>query len=139
MQKYLMIARFCTTGVLFVILSGCGSSGSPIVAVHGLVKLDGKPVPEAVVQFVPEKGRPSTGITDANGRYDLVYTHDQKGALIGTHKVKITTGREKAVVEGKVVQETVLEKIPMQYNVNSNLTAAVKTSGSAIDFELSSK
>lgn len=134
-----MIPRFCLSVLLLVVLAGCGSSGPPIAAVYGVVKLDDKPVPGALVQFTPENGRPSSGVTDSNGRYDLVYTHDQKGALLGTHKVKITTGREKAIVEGKVVQETVLEKIPMQYNVNSNLTAAVKTSGSAIDFALSSK
>ena len=109
------------------------------MAVHGTVTLDGKPVPDAVVVFTPETGRPSSGVSNTEGQYELVYAHDQRGAVVGTHKVKITTGRDKAVVEGKVVQEAVTEKIPKQYNVDSTLTANVSSNESEINFELSSK
>lgn len=55
--------------------------------------MDGTPLPDAIVVFVPEKGNPSTGRTDDSGKYELSYPGDSKGALVGSHTVKITTGK----------------------------------------------
>src|SRR6478672_13610229 len=60
--------------LLLVALAGCGQSGPQIAPVHGHVKLDGQPLANADVQFQPEGSqRPSSGRTDAEGRYDLMY------------------------------------------------------------------
>jgi hypothetical protein len=48
----------------------------------------GKPVNNVVLDFFPESGdRPSWGLTDAQGRFKLEYDRDNKGALVGKHKV----------------------------------------------------
>ncbi|VTR95623.1 Uncharacterized protein OS=Singulisphaera acidiphila (strain ATCC BAA-1392 / DSM 18658 / VKM B-2454 / MOB10) GN=Sinac_4843 PE=4 SV=1 [Gemmata massiliana] len=68
-------------------LAGCGNSG--IVSVSGTLTYKGQPVTNAIVHFVPEKGRPSMGETDQNGNFTLLYDPQTKGAQIGKHKVFI--------------------------------------------------
>ncbi|MFW6172061.1 MAG: carboxypeptidase-like regulatory domain-containing protein, partial [Planctomycetota bacterium] len=71
---------------------GCGDSGPERGYVEGTVTMDGEPLPDAVVTFQPEDtGRPSYGKTDENGHYELQYTSDKKGALVGMHRVTIST------------------------------------------------
>lgn len=75
-----------------VALVGCGDGGPPRGYVTGKVTLDGDPVEYATVTFSPEgKGAPSYGITDAAGQYELKYTDDKYGALLGKHRVTIST------------------------------------------------
>jgi hypothetical protein len=58
--------------------------------VSGHVTKAGKPVPEITVRFDPAAGgRPSEAMTDSNGYYDLVFTADRKGALLGKHNVTV--------------------------------------------------
>ncbi|MBP3954576.1 hypothetical protein J8F10_04670 [Gemmata sp. G18] len=68
-----------------LLLAGCGNSG--IVSVSGTLTYKGQPVTNAIVHFVPEKGRPSMGETDQNGRFTLLYDPQTKGAQVGKHKV----------------------------------------------------
>jgi hypothetical protein len=63
-----------------------------------VVKLNGKPYPNAVVFFQPvgdkgnqNPGRGSSGITDASGRYTLTTDDGVDGAVVGTHQIKIQT------------------------------------------------
>ena len=70
--------------------SGCGGPERPPLArVTGSVTIDGKPLADATVRFTPEEGRPSTGVTDSNGKFELVYTADSKGAMLGKHTIRI--------------------------------------------------
>jgi hypothetical protein len=55
--------------------------------VTGTLKYKGKPVPNVLVNFVPEAGRPSVGRTDNEGRFTLDYDRTTKGAELGKHKV----------------------------------------------------
>lgn len=85
----------CTFPVLTVMLlalvslSGCGSGGPEIVEIEGTVTRNGKPVPNVRIYFAPEEGRPSWGVSDANGRFVLDYDYDHDGAKVGKHKVWI--------------------------------------------------
>lgn len=124
----------CLAGVLTVLAAGC-SSGEPLPKlgeVTGVVTLDGKPLPGAVVMFAPVSGRMSTGMTDAEGKYDLTYNVGTKGALIGKHAVRITTQSEDPVQRSP-------EKLPAKYNHASTLDAEVKEGKNDVPFELSSK
>ncbi|WP_437200783.1 hypothetical protein [Planctomicrobium sp. SH664] len=136
----------------FAFLTGCGRGGTVEVAkVSGQVTLDGKPIPKAIVQFSPVSGRSSYAETDADGRYQLTYTARQPGALLGQHRVRITTAGEVEVkpgetYQGKVVQgESVQsfftpEILPKRYNADSTLTANVEpVKENVIDFHLTSK
>ena len=53
-------------GTLFLGLAclGCGPGGPEIASVEGKVTLDGKPLPNAAVVFIPENGRPAGATTD---------------------------------------------------------------------------
>src|SRR5262245_52535841 len=68
---------------------GCGPSGPRVVQVTGKVTRNGKAVPKATVNFVPDKGRPSFGVTDDEGNYTLHYDDKRDGAITGPHKVFI--------------------------------------------------
>lgn len=70
---------------------GCGQGDYPEMArVSGVVTYKGKPVPNMMVNFMPDAGRPSWGKTDAEGHYEMVYDEDYKGAKVGPHKVYFT-------------------------------------------------
>jgi hypothetical protein len=72
-------------------LAGCEKSDYPEMAkVTGTVTYKGKPVPNMMVNFMPTEGRPSWGKTDSNGKFEMTYDSDYKGAKIGHHKVYFT-------------------------------------------------
>jgi len=53
----------------------------------GTVTYQGEPVPNLFLNFKPEKGRPSWGVTDDQGRYWLRYSNSRDGAVTGPHTV----------------------------------------------------
>ncbi len=72
--------------------------------VSGQVILDGVPVPEARVKFQPKAtgsqdiapGPGSYAITDNSGRFEMQLVKPQrKGAVVGTHVVRITHSNKK--------------------------------------------
>jgi hypothetical protein len=71
-----------------VVLAGC--SGDDVVSVSGTLTYKGQPVTNAFINFVPEKGRPSNGETDKDGKFTLVYDPQTKGAQRGKHRVFVT-------------------------------------------------
>ena len=70
---------------------GCGGKYSP-VAVEGTVTLDGQPLDGAMVSFLPQEGagRAATGMTDADGTFQLTTFQEGDGALPGTYRVIVT-------------------------------------------------
>lgn len=83
----------CGVLLLFLSLVGCfGGPGVPVSAVSGVVTQAGQPISGATVTFYPETGRPSVGMTDETGRYELQFTQDVNGAMIGMHRVSISYG-----------------------------------------------
>ena len=84
------------TCYLLLILISAGCSGdSRVAGVSGTVSLDGEPVGNAAVAFVPvDGGRPAFGITDTSGKYELTTFAAGDGALIGSHVVTITPAED---------------------------------------------
>lgn len=121
--------------LLAAVLAGCGGVKGQFGHVEGTVTLDGKPVLGARVEFEPENGSPSYGVTDAEGRYRLQFTHDQPGALVGKHRVRIWTGGTTTDIKGQEVR--VEERLPRQYNRETVLRAEVKPGKNILDFSLS--
>ncbi len=69
-------------------ISGCGPSGPDVVAVSGRITKSGQPVSNMVVQFYPDRGRPSAARTDDDGYYELEFSEEiPKGAVPGPHRV----------------------------------------------------
>lgn len=129
-------ANFCSRGLLgavtalFIVqLAGCGQGDRPqLGTVQGVVTLDGKPLPNAAIRFLPVVPvRASMSMTDAEGRYELVYIRDIMGAAVGQHRVEITT--EAAGTP---------EKLPAQYHAKTALTATVEPGANEINFDLKS-
>ncbi|WP_238388836.1 carboxypeptidase-like regulatory domain-containing protein [Roseimaritima ulvae] len=105
----------------------------------GTVTVDGSPIEGAVVTFQPTGGRPSVGTTDASGQYTLRYSASIDGALIGAHKVVITTERATSGGEGsEPLVEGRKEILPAKYNEATELTAQVEAGSNTIDFDLQS-
>jgi len=102
--------------------------------VYGTVTLDGDPLPHAQVQFQPEEGgRPSIGRTDKKGRYELRFNRDRNGALLGKHRVRIST--KDTVDDGEIP-----EQVPARYNLkadrNPEMLREVEPGRTKINFEL---
>src|SRR5690242_5652638 len=74
--------------------AGCGPSGPDIAHVSGRVTMDGKPLANATVVFIPEDGRPAGARTNAAGDYVLNFTEGRRGAIPGKNTVRITTQAE---------------------------------------------
>jgi hypothetical protein len=78
---------------------GCGGKDYSIAPVSGVVTLNGKPVSNAKVQFLPaEKGNPgppSSSImnTDDDGHFELQFADQTKGAVVGKCHVLVSTRR----------------------------------------------
>src|SRR5262245_45808699 len=96
-------ARSCCAvwAVLAALCAGGCRRGPELAPVSGRVTLDGKPLDLAEVSFLPEAGRASHGVADSSGHYELRYTRDQMGALVGQHTVRITSATEVTLPNGK--------------------------------------
>jgi len=90
------IATLCVV-TLAASLVGCYSSKDkweamrpPVYKVSGTVRMDGEPLPQAVVVFKPEEGTYSaTGLSDASGKFFLTTFDDRDGAIEGTFQVTV--------------------------------------------------
>jgi hypothetical protein len=126
------------------VCGGCGGSDHPDLGqVQGTVTMDEEPLADATVTFVPEEGRPSSGITNSNGEYELTYVRDTKGAVLGHHKVRILAVEEDASAEDTEFPEDTAsqakESIPAKYNTQTTLTADVEKGKNTFDFDLKSQ
>ena len=141
-----LMALVAFVGLLSI--SGCGGN-SDLGSVTGTVTVDGEPINYAFVTFMPTTGRASIGNTDSNGVYKLIYVIGQEGALIGNHKVIITTAvkKEPAYNEGGNDNKDPVrikgrkELLPKE-NCDRNhteLTATVESGNNEINFDLTSK
>ncbi len=74
--------------VLSLLLAVSGCSGSGLVKVTGKLTCNGQPVPSTIVKFFPtDGGRPSSGLTDDNGKFTLQFSRQQPGCTLGSHTV----------------------------------------------------
>lgn len=116
---------------LLVALAGCGKSGAQIAPVHGRISLNGQPLANADVQFQPDGSqRPSSGRTDVEGRYDLVYKRGQPGAMVGPHTVRIS-------VSSEVVKKPPI--IAARFDTKSELHREVKPGDNEFDFDVTTE
>ena len=124
----------CVSLILALSVTGCGGDGPELEVVTGKVTLNGDPLPDADVEFQPDEGSPSYGMTDDKGRYDLMYTRDKRGAMLGEHTVRIMTPTTDTDAQGNEVR--VPQQVPPKYNAGSKLTREVKPGKNRIDFQL---
>jgi hypothetical protein len=144
--------RLLSACLLAAALAGC--SGSKYAPVSGVVKLDGKPYPRAVVSFQPigtpdnpAPGRGSSAYTDEAGRYVLKCDGTIDGALIGKHQVRIMTRGNDVIgqsADGGSPDETpknrTVDPIPPEWNALSTKEFDVPPGGTTkADFDIATK
>ncbi|WP_347244323.1 carboxypeptidase-like regulatory domain-containing protein [Thermogutta sp.] len=120
--------------------SGCGRGGPALGQVEGTVTLDGVPLPGARVIFSPvDGGRSSMAVTDGSGHYELEFAAGSKGAVVGKHKVTISTFEAGEKDDSGQLVGFVPERVPAKYNTNTTLEVEVKRGHQVIDFPLTSR
>lgn len=130
------------------LLAGCGGAGT--VRCGGVVQLDGKPVPNASVMFIPKDAgrRPATGKTDASGRFQLTTFTPGDGVLPGAHTVTVMAcevippaPRQGPGGEEGYGEPTLRWLVPEKYSRpdESGLTADVRSGQREFTFNLSSQ
>jgi hypothetical protein len=137
MKQWLLMLGFC-----LLILLGC-SRATGRQSIEGTVTVDGAPLAEGSIVFLPQPGTksPTAGGDVAQGRFRI---SPAGGAACGTFRVEITALRK----TGKKVMDPQLNKmidgteqfVPAQYNRESKLTATVTEQGpNKFEFALKSK
>lgn len=120
--------RFVLLAVGCALLAGCSENN--VVPVSGTLTFRGKPVTNAIIHFVPEKGRPSMGETDAQGKFTLTYDPQKKGAERGKHKVfvmrnSLADQSRPGVIPGMPIAVSAEEKEFFEKYDSSNSTVEV--------------
>jgi hypothetical protein len=89
-SRHSVCQGFALAALSVSFLSGCGRSVK-LGEVEGTVRLDGQPIGQVLVVFIPEdpQGPQSTGITDAEGRFKLRCNNARSGAVVGPHRVTL--------------------------------------------------
>lgn len=125
---------------LAVVLMNSAGCGRPVRrAVAGAVTLDGQPLEEAVVLFVPlDAGGRKTGAPIAAGRYAVPR---DVGLLPGRYRVEITDDPPiDPAMRPDQVRQQARRRLPVSYSTSSPLAVEVTANGSTdFDFELVSK
>lgn len=148
----ILFGAIVVCALLFPTLAGCGSGGRSLpelVPVTGTVTLDGEPISDLGVTFLPvgsTGGTGSSGVTDASGTYELK-SEGQTGAPVGEYTVicsKFVTEDGSLFVSGpdglSPIEADAKELIPPQYSQVdlTELKATVPAGGGTIDFKLAS-
>ena len=115
----------------------------------GTVTRNGKPVPNLMVNFMPEAGRPSWGKTDENGHYEMVYDEDNKGVKMGHSKVYVLSSQatidggaskksKEALAEGSGISPADMRDILQKYGREDTtpLSFEIKKDPEVIDIKL---
>jgi hypothetical protein len=88
------VTRWLVCVVVLFAQAGCGKRDESLAEVRGDVTLCGLPVvAEIVFEPYPEpgksSGRPSTAVTDEQGRFRMMIEPSVPGAKIGRHRVSV--------------------------------------------------
>ena len=114
--------RFFVLALSFLICGCGGGSEFELVPVSGIITMDGKPLEGAEVVFAPQAvedqasvGPASVGTTDASGKYVLVTTKGEEGAMVTDHVV--------AVSLNKISDSAISAKADQAFKDNPDITA----------------
>jgi hypothetical protein len=117
-----------------------GCSGN-LAEVSGTVRLNGQPIEEGAITFIPVGGAKGagSGATIRDGRYRVPRS---KGVTVGKNRVELrafrNTGRkvkDPTGQPGALVEERV-PAFPPEYNDNSTLVREVRAGSNKFDFEI---
>lgn len=119
-----------------MLATGCGGPPSDLpnlANVTGKLEFRGQPVSGAEVRFIPVEGEGglSEATTDDLGNFELSYNAEKMGAVIGSHKVKVTVYGERGPSENGMPGPPLAP--PKEFDLGAHEVAA---DGSAISLEI---
>lgn len=127
--------------VLLPCCAGCSENGPPRVPVSGRVSIDGKPLEQGTILFVPELGTPGpkSGAEIVKGEFAL---DGEQGPGIGKLRVKIQNSRDANAARYDRPPELIEQSptpIPNRYNSHSELVIETsETEDNFFEFKLTS-
>jgi hypothetical protein len=141
--------RFVVLACLGAIaVAGC-SRKPPLAQVEGTVRLDGRPLPDALVCFLPDPERGAAGprsvaVTDESGHFQLRCDDQRDGAVLGWHRVLLedmslySASRQDGAGGSR---PTLASRLPTQYTTTTQtpLSFEVKPGTQTIDLDLKSR
>lgn len=128
---------------LLVGLAGC--KGGSDLEVSGTVSLDGEPLKNAAVQFIPQgetAGLGGSAITDGAGKFTLTNAQGGKALAPGTYKVVVSKRLNKDGTEPDPnvppIESQAVETLPAIFSDenHSTLTMTVKADQKTYDIKL---
>jgi len=133
-----LVSLLCLTSLVI----GCSSSSR--AEVYGTVLLDGQPIEEGSIQFIPTDGTtgPSTGGVISKGKYHI-YSRD--GAVVGKNRVEL---RSFKMSNQKIQDPTAppgtlttlrVQAFPPEYNDQSTVVKEIRPGSNTIDFDVWTK
>jgi hypothetical protein len=142
--------------LIVFLVSGCGSGDRLGVAVSGNVTLDGAPLKDGMISFIPDATTesPTAGASIEDGKFSIPR---QGGPLPGKYRVEISSSKEGSQTKKQVGQmfgrpasefpagvqsQTAVREniIPSRYNATSELTATIPDQASfEVNFNLTGK
>jgi hypothetical protein len=122
-------------------LFALGCSGDGLSEVTGTVRLNGEPVPEGAITFIPVEGNtgPGAGAVIENGKYQI---RRDKGVSPGKNRVEIRAFRgsgrkvQDPTAKPGVLTEERVPAFPPEFNDKSTLVRDVKRGSDTIDFDI---
>jgi hypothetical protein len=144
--------------IALIPLLGCGRHAPP-ATVEGTLRLNGKPLDNCLITFLPEPGQGaktphSAGVTDPQGAYRLRFDNQQEGAAVGRHRLTVqdlsaSTGvvrRDHGTVDADVKEDAPpppvrRSRVPEQYMSprDTPLRKEVKAGDQVIEVDISVK
>jgi hypothetical protein len=152
MRLHVIVQFFALICLATVAMTGCQASRPPVTEVGGIVLLNGQPLSNAFVEFVPELSQfgaemNSSGVTDDKGRFRLTCNYQQRlGAVVGKHRVTVVEappsaehrGQDGASQEryGQYVAGLRNRPIPDEYGTFSRTPLIIEVTADKKEYEL---
>lgn len=122
-------------------LLGCGQvKEAELAHVAGVVRINGKPAANIMVQFLPkvaegDPGPTASGTSDEQGGFELTTVEGKLGAVVGLNKVLFIDMEEERAPQGVVPKPP---RIPAAMVMIGPMTqeVEVKTDSSPFDFDI---
>lgn len=129
---------FCRVSLVIAAMlplaTGC-NQGIPRAEVHGKVTLDGKPIPNGDIRFVPTSG-PVWSARIIDGNYATAGT---KGVPVGKLRVEIQAFRTPTIASSPAAADTNNDAIPMEqylpakFNLESKLEMTIEPGTTTVE------
>ena len=149
LQSYCQKLLALVLTIFTLMITGCGSDSPEFVPVSGTVTLNGKPINEVVVTFVPKQdGQPAMGLTDEQGQFSLSTTELDDGVIVGSYYATVRSIDEGAgqvdaqgLSTGIRVRPRQKSLVPQRYALfgTSGLSYEVQVGMEPISIQLTSK